>query len=311
MMFVRDKKLLKKSHNVFILCLAIADVLTSILVLTSRGFGVGDLYPRPTNMVLGEIFCRFFWSRVFIFQLVFFSVYITLLLTIERWVAVVKPSKYQMAFKGKRLTGYIVFCWIWSFILNWAPIADFNFEPNNSSSNDVCVVRFVLSGSFSRTFQLVFNIFFKMFFPCLSMIGLYVHMIVTTNNSPVASAESKAKLRGKMTKMVGIMACNLLITFSPNQFFYTLAVVGKAQLDTPLHHFTAFLLFTTICVNPFIYGINNANYRQRYKELLFSVCFKRFSKDTNIPLRPVRVGPARSETPAMTVDSENITDRQT
>ena len=131
MVFVRDKKLLKKSHNVFILCLAIADVLTSILVLTSRGFGLGDLYPRPTNIVLGEIFCRFFWSRVFIFQLVFFSVYITLLLAIERWVAVVKPSKYQMAFKGKRLTGYIVFCWIWSFILNWTGIADANFEPNN------------------------------------------------------------------------------------------------------------------------------------------------------------------------------------
>ena len=309
MVFVRDKKLLKKSHNVFILCLAIADVLTSILVLTSRGFGLGDLYPRPTNIVLGEIFCRFFWSRVVIFQLVFFSVYITLLLAIERWVAVVKPCKYQMAFKGKRLTGYIVFCWIWSFILNWTGIADANFEPNNSPSNDVCVFRFVLSGSFSRKFQLVFNIFFKMFLPCLSMIGLYVHMIVTTNNSPVASAESKAKLRGKMTKMVGIMACNLLITFSPNQFFYTLAVVGKAQLDTPLHHFTAFLLFTTICVNPLIYGISNANYRQRYKKLLFPACFKRFSEDANIPLRFVRVGPARSEPPATNV--ENITDSQT
>ena len=65
MVFVRDKKLLKKSHNVFILCLAIADVLTSILVLTSRGFGLGDLYPRPTNIVLGEIFCRFFLEPCF------------------------------------------------------------------------------------------------------------------------------------------------------------------------------------------------------------------------------------------------------
>ena len=117
-----------------------------------------------------------------------------------------------MAFKGKRLAGYIVICWIWSLILNGTGLLDANYEPN-SSSNDICVFRFILSGSFFRTSKSVFNMFFKMFFPSLSMIGLYVHMIVATNNSPVASAASKAKLRGKMTRMVGIMACNLLTTF--------------------------------------------------------------------------------------------------
>ena len=39
------------------------------------------------------------------------------------------------------------------------------------------------------------NVIIKTFFPYISMIGLYVHMIVTTNNSSVASAASKAKLR--------------------------------------------------------------------------------------------------------------------
>ena len=309
LVFVLDRQLLKTSYNVFILCLAIADMLTSILLLTSPGFGLGDLYPRPTNKVLGEIFCRVFWSRVFLFQLVFFSVYITLLLAIERWVAVVKPSKYHVAFRGKRLAGYIVICWIWSFILNGMVLFDANFEPNNSPSNDICVLRFAFSGSVSRTFQLIFNIFFRMFLPCLSMIGLYVHMIVTTNNSPVASAASKAKLRGKMTRMVGIMACNLLITFLPNQVFYFFVVTGKAQIHTPLHHFTAFLLFTTICANPFIYGISNANYRRRYKKLLFSECIKRFSEDNSVvvlkPRRVARVGLARPESPAMKVDDIN------
>ena len=308
LVFARDKKLLKKSHNVFILCLAIADVLTSILLLTSPVMGLGDFIPRPTNRVLGEIFCRVFWSRVFIFQLVFFSVYITLLLTIERWVAVLKPSKYHMAFKGKRVAGYIMICWIWSFILNGTGLLDANYEPN-SSSNDICVFRFISSGSFFRTSKSVFIMFFKMFFPSLSMIGLYVHMIVATNNSPVTSAASKAKLRGKMTRMVGIMTFILLVCFSPNQFFYTVVVAGKEQVDSPLHHLTAFLLFTTICVNPFIYGISNSNYRQRYKKLLFSVCFKRFSEDANAALSPVRIEPARSEQPAINV--ENITDSQT
>ena len=135
----------------------------------------------------------------------FFSIYITLLLTVERWVAVVKPSNYNLFFKGKRLMGYVLFCLIWSFALIGTDLFDVVYDPS-SSSNDICKFNFISSGSIFRTSLSVFLIIMKLFFPCLSMIGLYIHMIVKTNNSPVASAESKAKLRGKMTRMIGIMA---------------------------------------------------------------------------------------------------------
>ncbi|CAH3032404.1 unnamed protein product [Porites lobata] len=281
LVFVGDKKLLKKSYNAFILCLAIADVLSAILLITSPGFALGDLIPRPTNPVLGEIFCKVIWSRMFLFQLVFFSIYITLLLTVERWVAVVKPSKYNLFFKGKRLMGYVLFCLIWSFVLDGIVVLfDVDYDPS-SSSNDICKLNFISSGSIFRTSLSVFLIIMKLFFPCLSMIGLYIHMIVKTNNSPVASAESKAKLRGKMTRMIGIMTCILLICYSPNQIFFIFATAGKAKIDSTLHHFTAILNFITICVNPFIYGLSNPNYGRRYKKALLSFC-----------PQPRRVGPA-------------------
>lgn len=78
LLFVRERRLLEKSYNVLILTLAIADVMTAILLITNPSFVVGDAFPYPTNPVLGEIFCRVIWSRVFLFQLVFFSIYITL-----------------------------------------------------------------------------------------------------------------------------------------------------------------------------------------------------------------------------------------
>ena len=124
LVFVRDKTLLKKSYNAFILFLAIADVLTAILLITSPRFALGDLIPCPTDPFLGEIYCRTIWSRVFLFQLVFFSIYITLLLTVERWVAVVKPTRYNLIFKGKRLMGYVLFCWLWSFGLTGTNLFD-------------------------------------------------------------------------------------------------------------------------------------------------------------------------------------------
>ena len=156
----------------------------------------------------------------------FFAIYITLLLTVERWVAVVKPTRYNLIFKGKRLMGYVFFCWLWSFGLTGTNLFDVGYEPS-SSSNDICKFNFISSGSTFRTSLSVFLIIMKLFFPCLSMIGLYVHMIVKTNNSPVASAESKAKLRGKMTRMIGIMTCiNFTLMLFPKPNFLYLCNCG-------------------------------------------------------------------------------------
>ena len=189
---------------------------------------------------------------------------------IDWWAAVVKPTRYNLIFKGKRLIWYVLYCWLWSFCLTGTNLFDVNYEPN-SPSNDISKFNFISSGSTFRTSLSVFLIIMKLFFPCVSMIRLYIHMIVKTNNSPVASAESKAKLRGKMTRMIRIMTCILLICYSPNQIFFIFATAGKATIDSTLHHFTPTLNFLTICVNPFIYGLSNPNYGRRYKKALLSL----------------------------------------
>ena len=73
------------------------------------------------------------------------------------------------------------------------------------------------------------------------------------------------------------------------RIFFIFATVGKAKIDSTLHHFTAILNFITICVNPFIYGLSNPNYGRRYKKALLSFC-----------PQPRRVGPA--------MEGQNITD---
>ena len=75
--------------------------------------------------------------------------------------------------------------------------------------------------------------------------------------------------RGKMTRMIGLMTSILLIRFSPNQLFFIFATAGKATVDSALHHYIVFLAFTSICANPFIYGLSNADYRQRCKRVCF------------------------------------------
>ena len=98
LVFVENKKLLRKSYNILIRSLAVSDVMTALLLITNPAFVLGNVFPYPTNHVIGEIFCRFIWSRVILFQLVVFSAYICMALATERWYAVVRPFQYQEVF---------------------------------------------------------------------------------------------------------------------------------------------------------------------------------------------------------------------
>ena len=287
LVFVWDKKLLKKTYNMLILCLAISDVLTALLLITNPAFVLGDSFPYPTNRVLGELFCRLVWSRVLLFQLVTFSVYICLVLTAERWFAVVKPYQYSDAFGRRRVVRYIFLSWICAFSFAGSGIIESMYNPH--SPTQICRYEFIGKGSVTRVLLGIFQAIMKMVLPCFIMIGLYIHMVITVNTSAVASAASKAKLRGSMTQMVGVACSILMICYVPNQIFFVLAMAGETELDTPTHHVTALLTFIASCVNPFIYGLSNKNYRHRYREILFGICPKVLGGRTRGEAKPYGV----------------------
>ena len=294
LVFVWDKKLLKKSYNLLILSLAIADVLTAITLITYPAFVLGDSFNVPTNPFLGEIFCRVIWSRVFIFQLVVFSVYLCLALTVERWFAVVKPHKYSTFFSKKRILIYVFSSWVWSLVVTCTGFIETVYSP----SSEVCEFRFYQPGSFFRTFVSIFQINMKMILPCLLIIGFYIHMVVKTNKSPAASAESKTKLRGKMTRMIGAVSFILIICLVPNQIYLVLAQAGKAKLDTTTHHLLSLFVFINTCVNPIVYGLSNKNYRHYYRKILFAMCPRALRERASMVRVDAadRVGPSQQNT---------------
>ena len=265
LVFIFDKKQLKKSYSKLILSLAIADVLTAVNLITNPPFVLGDSFPYPTGPVLGELFCRLIWSRAILFQLVVFSVYICLALTAERWFAVVKPHKYSDAFSRKKIMYYIFSSWVCAFLSAGSGMIETVYT---ASPNKICKFQFIAGGSVLRVVIGAFQVVVKMVFPCITMMGLYIHMIYTVKTSAAASAASKVKLRSRMTRMVGVVCCTLIICYAPNQILWVFALAGKVELDSKVHHTTALLTFVASCVNPVIYGLSNRNYRERYKEIL-------------------------------------------
>ena len=79
-------------------------------------------------------------------------------------------------------------------------------------------------------------------------------------------------MRGQMTRMVGEACVMLVICFAPNQINYALAMAGKTRLYTKLHHSLGVLVFISSCLNTFIYGMSNKNYRHGYRKFFSNVC---------------------------------------
>ncbi|XP_068696063.1 somatostatin receptor type 4-like [Montipora foliosa] len=267
-MFVMERQLLKKSYNVLIMFLAISDVLTAVNIIISPFYVLGNAFPYPQNPIPGEIFCRFIHNKILVFHLIYFSVYITLVLTAERWFAVVRPHQYNHTFSRKKVVGYITLSWVWSLLLKLRGVINSSFNP---SGDKICLRDYSRGSAFNIAWY-AGEMVFKVVIPCLAIIGLYIHMTLKTIHSPTASAESKAKLKAKLTRMVTAASCTLIALYLPNQIVFLLSFTGKTKLGQPLHKFTSFLAFLTTCVNPFIYGLSNKNYQQRYWRILSAIC---------------------------------------
>lgn len=273
LVFVWDKKLLKKSYNMLILSLAISDVLTAFLLITNPAFVLGDAFPYPTNHVLGDIFCRVIWSRAFLFQLVVFSAYICMALATERWYAIIKPYKYNETFNQKRTLVYIFLVWVWSVILCGTSLFEVAYVSSNQP-NLRCKWQLYWGKQPVRGIIGIIQVSLKIGLPSLTMLFLFIHMVYKASTSTIASVESRAKIRGKMTRMVGAACFMLIVCFAPNQINYAMAMAGKTRLDTKLHHVLSLLVFVNSCLNPLIYGLSNKNYRRGYLKILFWGCPK-------------------------------------
>ncbi|KAJ7363445.1 hypothetical protein OS493_009599 [Desmophyllum pertusum] len=294
--FCRDRKLLKKSYNMLILSLAIADVLTAVSLISNPAFVLGDSFPYPTNHVLGDIFCRVIWSRAFLFQLVVFSAYICMALATERWYAVIKPHKYSETFNMKRTLVYIFLVWLWSVILCCTSLFEVAYVPSNPP-NRRCKWQLFWGKQPVRAIVAIIQVLLKMVLPSFTMLFLFIHMVYKTSKSTVASVESRAKMRGKMTRMIGTACIILIICFAPSQTNYALAMAGKVKLDTKLHHTLSLLVFISSCLNPFIYGLSNKNYRLGFQKMLCPKCNAFIQGKRNIMSRRIHseVGTKRSE----------------
>lgn len=217
-LFLRNKVWLEKPYNVFILCLAVTDMMTGFLMFIIPGMIFKEPLNIPNNSVLGTLYCKGLWSRWALFALGAVSVYMCLALTVERWTAICRPLKYRTKFTSKRLIGYIVVVWIVGAAVS--PMAALETTYNLSSSNFTkprCTMTPLAKGNLIGIVSTI-SVGLKFFIPSIVILVLYGFTIVKLRKGHQFNQDNhRNKAIKNVTKMAAAASISLVVCWLPNQ----------------------------------------------------------------------------------------------
>lgn len=283
LLFIKRRKWLKKAHSCLILALAIQDVLLAIGLLILPSFvQSSNAYDVPSNQILRSIYCSLLWSQYFPFALGITSIYTCLMLTIDRWFAVLKPMSYRRLMHSPIVISVMM-------IIPW--IAGFGFEistPLSAKSKQkddgsyVCFWK-IAESSATKTSLAIFSLLGMIIIPGILMAMAYVQIIVRIKGSssrisssvqfPVQAAARRPVERFRSLKRLTKMALGasviMIVCWLPDQIYYALFQLGRATLGTTTHDAFKILAFANSCMNPFLYSFSNKVYRREFKAILF------------------------------------------
>ncbi|XP_022081355.1 mu-type opioid receptor-like [Acanthaster planci] len=270
--------------NAFIFHQAVVDLLGSTLILLQSEASLPD--PVPDN-ALGWVVCSLWVSNFATFLLYVISTFNLLSLTMERYVAIVHPFKYQTAFaKHPRLKvgAVIAVCWMVAIVIKCYNLTLFKVEGGSCVS----------SAEYRSKVLGILIAFLQFVMPVAVMLFAYIRISVelkqgaarvgpapaavgpaTTADAsqPAGMMESLLRARRNTFKMLLIVFVTFLVCWTPNQVIFLLFNLGwKLQFNEWFYLLSVGMVASNCCVNPVIYAFK---YRQFRKGLRETFCCRR------------------------------------
>lgn len=258
--FRRRKCSLKSAFDIFIINLAVSDFLAGIFIFSSRFFFQPQI---PENYTSAMIYCYLLWDAFLLFVSMYVSIYACLALTIERWLAIMKPHFYQKV-KPKHAMVAMIFVWIWAFLINATKFfkIDANFDE-----------RFChwVEPKIERTFLAFIEISMLGFLPFVIIILLYCQ-IYNRIHQMRNLWKTKEYLKKKRTIIALIASVLLTVAWLPTIIYSS--VTKEKHHDGTAHSVLNILSLGTIIVNPILYGIYSSKFRHEYKQVFADALHK-------------------------------------
>jgi hypothetical protein len=266
-----SKKIHANFTNWFIINQSVLDFWSAIFMLVS--IPADRTIFINLSGVWGDILCKLWLGKVFMWSLFVSSTYNLLVLTFERYCKVVHPIFHRNNFGRKQSIVFTVFVWLFGFGYNFA----YKIPPA-SLIGGRCVL-FQYPNKVTSVSVGFFTLFVQYFFPLIAMIYLYGRMAQKLKSRVVAApvvinqidqpqnqqqqkpAGSKVtsqtdKFRKNTIKTLAIVAGTFVLCWSWNQWLYLVYNFGyKIDFSGGFNGFTAIAMFLNCCVNPIIYAL--------------------------------------------------------
>ena len=256
----RRNKSIRTVFDMFIINLTVSDLIAGILILFSRFV----FQPQtPENNASAMTYCFLLWGGYILFGCGLVSAHTCLMLTIERWLAIVKPLFYRRV-KPRHAKLTIAVVWIWSFLINSTVF----FSVSANVDTRSC---YWVDPKTGRVFFAFIEISMSSVLPFSLIVILYSHIYYK-----VHKMKNVQKNKKRLTIIALAASMALIVGWLPTKISFMLRYtsVGGKHLGGAVHLVLVMLSLSNSFINPFLYGIYSSKFRDEYKELLSNIMCK-------------------------------------
>ncbi len=265
-------KFLHNLTNYLILSLAVADMIASLLLIFNVFLYEAALISIPDNRIGAEIYCRLYASLMFFWICVTTSVFNLVIVTLERFFAIVYPLRYPVYFTKGRARIIVALTWIVSILQELFALWINSYNPKTHSCD------YMYPHEAVEIFNGVFIFFISYFLPLLIMIWSYYLIMRNLKRSAGAmmreqsgeNAYSLLRARKRVIHVLLTVVCAFVILWSPNHIVYLLQNFGiyLVDIESAWYKLTRVMALANSVINPFIYAFKYKQFRKGFRVVI-------------------------------------------
>ncbi|XP_053682316.1 allatostatin-A receptor-like [Sabethes cyaneus] len=293
---VISNPLMRSTTNLLIINLAIADLLFVIFCIP---FTATDYV--LSSWPFGDLWCKS--VQYLIVVTAHASIYTLVLMSLDRFLAVVHPIASMVIRTEKNTIWAITILWV--VIITTALPVSFAHGVNKIQyrDRDLASCTFLENEQFSRV---AFHIAFfssSYLVPLVLISVLYMCMLSRLWRTSVGgrSAESK-KSKKRVTRLVVVVVTAFASLWFPIQVILVLKSVGVFVSDSyfkiSLQIISHVLAYTSSCINPLLYAFLSENFRKAFRKVVYCGPSSRWQDNTRhmpLPTKTTRTGSCQGQ----------------
>ncbi|KAJ8044649.1 Bombesin receptor subtype-3 [Holothuria leucospilota] len=249
---------LQKTPNILIGHQCLVDLISSIAVFFS--FIPSTINLRQlfiTNVALANFICKIWVSEFCYWVLLKTSTTNLVFITIERYVAVVRPEEYRRRASKNISIGACILAWIIGVILNFhVPCIHQVTEAGECSSE------MSQTASVERSIIAIITFMTTLVMPTAVIIFVYGSIVCTLRSNPFQQRETRRSVRDAYVTLF-IVSVTYTICWTPDMtLFLHHNIFTPHDWTDPFHRFAILLAMSNVCLNPIIYAMKFKNFQR-------------------------------------------------